>query len=305
MSQSHPPVLIFTIANRAAVIAGYGFMPIRAFSVYALYEEFLREVAEVQQSDENFINWLIDQHYGIYLAPEETPEQATKFLTWEIRPTALDLGATFDIIHRFPTVMTQHLLEQLATGWRTQIFQVAQFSRNDYFNFLKEKMVDEQSIKELRITVVKSALKMKEDRLIAEHGYTKQFVGSGEGTTQFCYTIGLTPRAGAEVIAFCAVPMELLANVVDLVAGELLTGCLTLGVRDDLLKPSGDVAPLRLKVVHVNATEALDNYILNTRSTVHRVYQVLFPDGNNILPDEEGYDTSFPQHQFPLAPTQA
>lgn len=295
MSNTHPPVLIFTIEGRPATIWNVGFMPSRPFSPYAEFEEFVKEIAEVQQTPENFCTYLISKGLGDYLEPELVPENASRFMTWNLVPTAKDFGTTFDIIHRFPTVMTQHLLEQLASGWVTPIFQVAKFSREDYFRFLKEKAISVQEIEKLRWTVAKSALQAKEDALIAEHGYTKQYVSSDGSAAQFCYSIGLTPRVGAEFLVIAALPMGLMAASVDVLAQELLTGTLTLGERTDIFKPTDGIAQLRLKIVQVDAAAATKDYILNTRGEVTRVYQILFADENNILPDEVGYDDNMKQ----------
>lgn len=297
MQNEHPPVLIFTITKRPAVIAGFGFLPNRAFSVYALYEEFMRDVAEQDQTDENFFHWLLEQGYGDYIEPEQIPEQATRFLSWELRPTAMDFGAAFDIVHKFPSVMTQHLLEQLASGWRTEIFQQAMFTREDYFRFLKEKMDSPQAVEDLRMTVVKSTMKAQENGWIAERGYAiNSFFSTTEGVN-FAYTVGLTARAGLEVISLAHLDLGILAGVVTKVADSYITELphITPGIYEGWMA-STDGKQLRFQVNDVAISPVLTEYILNTRGTVRRVLQVLIADKNNILPTEPGYDTEgFPQ----------
>lgn len=296
MNAAHPQVLIFTIANRPVTIANFGFMPRRAFSVYGQYEEFLREVAQVQQSDENFINWLIHQGYGDYITPELIPENVSKFLTWEVRPTAMDFATTFDIVCRHPTVMTQHLLEQLASGYRTPVFQEHDFSRDDYFQFMKEKAIDPESIDKLRMTVAISVIKAKENKLIKEHGYTKQFVTAGADTPPFCYSIGLTAQTGFEVLCVAALPMEHLACMVDYVAKSYLPGGEPFlpGIYEGWLIGKGEI-PLRTQLKEVVLEQARKEYVMNTRGEVTRVFQVLIADKNNVLPGEPGYDIEFLQ----------
>lgn len=287
-----PPVLIFTIEGRPCCIANFGFMPSRVFSVYGRYEDFIKEVSEVQQSGENFVNWLIDHDLGEYIDPEDFPNNATAFLSWEIVPTAQDIGATFDIIHKFPLVMTQHLLEQLASGWKAPIFQEAHYSREDYFRFMHEKCVSAEGVESLRLTIARSVFKTKEDNWIATEGYTTQNVFDNETGINYTYSVGLTDKAGFEVIAIAAIDNNILQGLVCKVAASYTTEHPNIvpGIYTGWMKnQNGD--EMRFELVEVVAGQVLGKFVNNTRGVVKRVMQLLIADKNNILPLESGYDT--------------
>ncbi|MNQ48272.1 hypothetical protein D3C85_621450 [compost metagenome] len=290
MSNTHPPVLIFTIEGRPVTIWNVGFMPSCVFSPYAEYEEFVKEVAEVQHSPENFCTWMMSKGLGDYLEPELIPENVSRFLSWDLIPTAKDFGDTFDIIHRFPTVMTQHLLEQLASGWRTSPFQAAQFSRDDYFRFLREKAVSPRSVEDLRTTVVRAHLHTEEDQMIAEHGYTMNQIFDNESGVNFVYTVGLTAKAGLEVIAIAALGLDVLSAMVAKVADSYVTSEpeIVPGYYEGWAHNKGG-QPVRFQVTDVVVGKTM-KLITNTRGQVKRVLQVLIADQFNILPTEEGYD---------------
>lgn len=291
MSKTHPPVLIKTVEGRPVTIWNVGFMPTRAFSPYAEYEEFTSEVAEVQWSPENFCTWLMSKGLGDYIEPELIPENASRFLTWDLIPTAKDFGDTFDIIHRFPTVMTQHLLEQLASGWRTSPFMVAQFSRDDYFHFMRDKCDSPLAVTQLQTTVMRAYFHAKEDELIAENGYALQQVEDPDSGVNFVYTVGLTAQAGLEVIAIAALPVDILSGMVAKVADSYISEFPRIepGYYEGWMSTKAG-QPLRFQVTDVVVAKTSE-LVINTRGRVDRVLQVLIADQFNILPTEEGYDS--------------
>jgi hypothetical protein len=289
MSKAH--VLVKTIEGRPVTIWNVGFMPTRAFSPYEEYEEFTKEVAEVQHTPENFCTWLISKGLGDYLEPELIPENSTRFLTWDLIPTAKDVVATLDILRRHPTILTQHLLEQLASGWQTSPFKVARFSRDDYFRFMREKCISLMAIGQLQMTVVRAHLHAKEDDLIAEHGYTLQQVFDNESGVNFVYTVGLTAQAGLEVIAIAALSLDVLSGVVAKVADSYISEFPRIepGIYEGWMTNKAG-QPVRFQVTDVVVGKTME-LITNTRGRVSRVLQVLIADQFNILPTEEGYDS--------------
>jgi hypothetical protein len=284
-------VLMKTLEGRPVTIWNVGFMPTRSFSPYAEYEEFISEVAEVQWTPENFCTWLMSKGLGDYLEPELIPENATRFLTWDLIPTAKDFRDAFDVIHRFPSVMTQHLLEQLASGWQTSPFKVAQFSRDDYFRFMREKVLSPKAVGDLQMTVVRAHIHAKEDERIAEYGYTLQQVFDNESGVNFVHTVGLTAQAGLEVIAIAALPIDILSGIVAKVADSYISEFPRIepGYYEGwMLNKSGQ--PVRFQVTDVVVAKTM-KMMTNTRGRVTRVLQVLVADQFNILPTEEGYDS--------------
>ena len=294
-----PPVLIYTIVGRACCIGNYGFMPTRVFSVYGEYEGFRREVAEVQQSFENFINYLIEKDLGDYMEPDGFPDNATSFLTWDLIPTAQDIGSAFDLIHHFPKILTQHLLEQVASGYLSSPFTDTMFTRDEYFRFMAEKCRTEEAVESLRMTIALSQMRNKEDRLIAQHGYTTNNVFDNDSGLNFAYSVGLTDKAGFEVIAMAALPLDYLHGLVCKVASSYISELpnITQGIYEGWMTNQNG-QQMRFEVVEVAAGQVLGKLINNTRGEVKRVMQILISDKNNILPLEEGYDVEFKQPAF-------
>lgn len=285
-----PQVLFNTIEGRPVTIWNVGFMPTRAFSPYTEYEEFTKEIAEVQHSPENFCTWLMSKGLGDYIEPELIPENASRFLSWDLVPTAKDIVSALDVLRRFPTVLTQHLLEQLASGYRTPPFLVARFSRDDYFRFMQEKCRTPKAVSDLQLTVVRAHMHAKEDEHIAEHGYTLQQVFDNESGVNFVYTVGLTAQAGLEVIAIAALGTDVLSGMVAKVADSYISEFPRIepGYYEGwMTNKAGQQVRFQVTDVVVGKTMKL---ITNTRGTVKRVLQVLVADQFNILPTEEGYD---------------
>lgn len=295
-----PPVLIYTIAGRACSIGNYGFLPSKVFSVYAEYENFQREVAEIQQSFDNFITYLMEKDLGEYLEPDGFPDNVTSFLTWELIPTAQDVASAFDLIHKYPLALTQHLLEQVSSGYRSLPFEEAQFTRDDYFRFMAEKMNSAKAVEELRFTIAASQIRAKENALIKEHGFTTMNVFDNETDMNFSHTVGLTAHAGFEVIAMATLPTDILHRLVLKVGESYVNNATKIeeGIHVGWMKnQSGE--PMRFEMVEVSAGQVVGKLIHNTRGEVKRVMQILIADKNNILPLESGYDSEgFKQPAF-------
>jgi hypothetical protein len=303
MSNGNPkfaPVLIFTIPGGACVIGNYGFMPSKVFSVYAEYENFQRDVAEVQQSFDNFITYLMDKDLGEYLEPDAVTDQVTNFLSWDLIPTAQDVGSAFDLIHKYPLALTQHLLEQLASGYRSLPFQEALFTRDEYFRFMAEKCTSVKAIEELRFTIALSQITVKENQLIKEHGFTTMNVFDNETGMNFSHTVALSGHAGFEVIVMAALDTGILHRLAIRVAESYTKDGPKIeeGIHVGWLKnQSGE--DMRFELVEIVAGQVLGKLIKTTRGEVKRVMQVLIADKNNILPGESGYDTEgFKQPAF-------
>jgi hypothetical protein len=153
-----------------------------------------------------------------------------------------------------------------------------------------------------------AAMKLLDEATLAQQGYQVRAVFPTEEVGHdFAYSESGGDKVGFD--AFCimrGLSCRTLAVFVD--------NFITLASQDDEFDPTqineqcgklSDGRPLRLKAIEADgkAAEAAGFAI---RDNKHRMLQILVPDGNNVLPDEEGYDaTSFDQPMFPLTAGEA
>lgn len=166
---------------------------------------------------------------------------------------------------------------------------------------LKSGKLKEDEAKKLLTKII---IKVNATKLLREHGermekhgYTVTMV-TGERPT--AYTVGLSVSEGYELVTQ--------SNIHGKVAGVVINAVV------DELRKSGFSENFTLKNFNINNTEARCRLVeiedlewLGTQVTFGmfnpewlkvkptKVYQVLLGDKNNILPDEDGYDTSFDQ----------
>lgn len=163
--------------------------------------------------------------------------------------------------------------------------------------------------KEYLIDVVRAinfaAIKAKDEATLAQQGYQVRAVfPTKEGGHDFAYSESGDDKVGFDAFAIMrGLPCRTLAVFVD--------NFITLAVQDEDFDPLQinelcgkltDGRPLRLKAIEADgrAATAAGFNVRHTHNS-HRMIQILVPDANNILPDEEGYNAeSFDQPMFPL-----
>lgn len=135
---------------------------------------------------------------------------------------------------------------------------------------------------------------------IARVGWGISGVGTDEVLNRipYAYSTGLTLKHMPEVIAIGNLPVELLADMVSfVVAISVEEGKFTEGLIDCGMETGGEVlrAYIRPVVNHDLVAQryaALTNQLYGEHATY---WQLLWADGNNVLPTEEGYDASVVQ----------
>lgn len=114
----------------------------------------------------------------------------------------------------------------------------------------------------------------------------------------YAYSTGLTLKQMPEVIAIGDLPVELLADMVNFViAVSVEDGKFTEGLVDCGMETGGEVLRAYLRPVQdhdlVSQRYAgLSNELYGEHATY---WQLLWADGNNVLPTEDGYDTTVVQ----------
>lgn len=114
----------------------------------------------------------------------------------------------------------------------------------------------------------------------------------------YAYSSGLTLKQMPEIITIGDLPAELLADMVNFViASHIEEGGFTEGLVDCGMETNSEVLRAYLRPV-VNRDLVAHRYALLTHSLYgdDAVYwQLLWADGNNVLPTEEGYDATIKQ----------
>lgn len=130
-------------------------------------------------------------------------------------------------------------------------------------------------------------------KVIDKVGYAIQGVfGDGKPV---CYTIGLTPLLGAEILTTAPISLDTLyqmlrTNIDDFIKNKQ---SIPVDVFSGGYLKNGD--ELRCKLVDVSTNKDVLNFITVRTCNVDKVYQLYFGDINNILPGEDGYDNNFDQ----------
>ncbi|SAK59762.1 hypothetical protein AWB81_01891 [Caballeronia arationis] len=144
-----------------------------------------------------------------------------------------------------------------------------------------------------QIDATAEALRSELAAKIEKYGYTQLVIFPTEDdpdVVKFMYTIGLTKKGLPEILVSGNVTnqgaMDMIASVVSEL--ERNNGQIKLGVRDDLFS-------VRVDLRDVTSPVARDEYACQavTMYGEHvRVLQVVWADLNNVLPNEEGYDSA-------------
>lgn len=153
-------------------------------------------------------------------------------------------------------------------------------------------------LKQILFSVRTGALHCEHLNRIENGEYTIQYVGSGESTPAFAYTIGLSLRDDhPEYIAI----------------GNLSPGCFGAAFKEleELNGPSEglvqikeltiDDEPITVKLVSVNVDSVIERYARELgnprwlKQKPGKIVQIVFPDAKGRLPDDELYDKTFVQ----------
>lgn len=150
-----------------------------------------------------------------------------------------------------------------------------------------------------------AAMKLLDEATLAQQGYQVRAVFPTEETGHdFAYSESGDDKVGFDAFAIMrGLPCRTLAVFVD--------NFITLAAQDEDFDPLAinelcgklsDGRPLRLKAIEADgrAATAAGFDVRHTHNS-HRMIQILVPDENNVLPDEDGYNAAgFDQPMFPL-----
>lgn len=215
---------------------------------------------------------------------------------------AVGEGGTLDEALAIGYAGTPGALEAIVRDELTdkQIFELKDVYFKNCIKLLFENIDDTNPVTTaIRVNLYRACV----DKKIAEHGHFIQGVFDPEGKEpNIAYTVGLEEKLGAELIVIAGVDISILHEIVNDVAGQLLSeSTITEGKRTassmTVANGNGD---LRINLVRAapNSAEAAR---IKVRPKSHygvppkAVYQIFLGDEQNKLPGEEGYNDSFIQ----------
>lgn len=182
----------------------------------------------------------------------------------------------------------------LAQGYMFNTFIEAGFERDDYFHWLADPAVG--TLDQKLSTVFSAKIQQIHSEHIQKHGWSLIGVGAGDNDPAFCYTIGLTAKVGFELIGV-NIPISIANAMMNEVCQGVVDGSIPLDTVFEINGFGIGESNVRAKIVDI----ALDSPTAsNVKSrvpgiTVTQIKQLWCGDANNILPDEEGYDSSYIQ----------
>lgn len=132
-------------------------------------------------------------------------------------------------------------------------------------------------------------------KVIAKVGYAIQGVFPNEEGITVCYTIGLAPLLGAECIVAGPISLQTLYQTLRSNIDVLIENKEQLSEKEFIGGTLLNGEDLRCKYVDVSNNQNVKDIITVRFTELNKVFQMYIGDKNNILPDEEGYDTSFDQ----------
>lgn len=168
-------------------------------------------------------------------------------------------------------------------------------------NRLKDTALKEFLIETIIIPFNKKRLYLQMQDRIAQGHWTVQGVGGDASSPSFAYTVGLSVHCGVE--AFCSgLDLQTMGGLLNTLA-EILKVNPQAGV-EDLPEPlitlvDGQVGRIRLERISLAQACHTHTYaVRGVRDNIHEEEQLVvlvFPDENNRLPGEEGYNQAFKQ----------
>lgn len=135
---------------------------------------------------------------------------------------------------------------------------------------------------------------------IKEFGYAVLgiFDTENKGNPTFLYTVGLSNKLDFEIMICGNINMQIMHTIINQMAYDLQESGinpLDKGIFGGASLLDG--SDLRCKYIDVtdHPNMKTDFVVRRCNDKDIKVYQMLFADGSNILPDEEGYDQKFKQ----------
>lgn len=308
------------------VFINVGFVALADFNFWAAFNAYNVDDDYTEASGRDFCDWLKDGELAktfpsnVADNPELMAELKAAEDLWASYDTAKQLSLGFE---EFTNLVSIEELKEFATlvpnarelGLNDpQILTIASnlsfTQRNlEIRYFLKMGSEAGTLDKEYLIDVVRvinhAAMKAFDEAALAQQGYQVRAVfPTKEGGHDFAYSESGDDKVGFDAFAIMrGLPCRTLAVFVD--------NFITLAAQDEDFDPLvineqcgtlSDGRPLRLKAIEANGRAAMAAGF-NVRHThnSHRMIQILVPDENNILPDEEGYNSvAFDQPIFAL-----
>lgn len=132
-------------------------------------------------------------------------------------------------------------------------------------------------------------------KAIDKVGYAIQGVFPNDEGICVCYTVGLTPLLGAECIVAGPISLQTLYQTLRSNIDELIKDKEQLSEKEFVGGTLLNGEDLRCKYVDISNKQHVKNFMTVRVNEVNKVFQMYLADKNNILPDEDGYDTSFDQ----------
>jgi hypothetical protein len=305
---------------------GVGFTALADFNFWAAFNAYNLDDGYTEESGLDFCDFLANCELAksypaeVEGKPELAAELAAAGKLWESYDAAKQLTLTFE---EFTNLVSIEDLKEFATlvpnakelglndpqiltlasnlAFSQQGTEIRQFIKmaQDVGNLDKEFLVD--CVRAINFARIKAM----DEATMAKQGYTVRAVfPTAENDHDFAYSENGDEKVSWDAFAVMrGLSCRTLAVFVD--------NFITLASQDEDFDPLqineqcgklSDGRPLRLKAIEANGWEAHKaGFCPDPVYNSHRIIQILVPDGNNVLPDEEGYDaTSFPQPMFPL-----
>jgi len=308
------------------IFMGVGFVAAADFNFWAAFNAYNLDDGYTEEANLDFADYLSNCELAKTFPEdiENNPEQAAALKAAEA------LWATYDPVKQdslafaeFTELVSVEALKEFATlipnalafGLNsTQIYRIA-----SNLGFVQQRLEIRQHLrlaaergvvdKEYLIDVVRAinyaAMKTHEEQTLATHGYTVRAIfPTKEGGHDFAYSESGDDKVGFDAFAIMrGIPCRTLAVFVD--------NFIAMASQDEDFDPLAineqcgtlaDGRALRLKAIEADGKAATAaGFNIGYTHNSHRMIQILVPDANNVLPDEEGYDAvTFPQPLFPV-----
>ena len=213
--------------------------------------------------------------------------------------TVPHLGILKGILEKFPDHgLNDYQLEMFSRGYEISELSEMGYTPEMYFAWLADSKDTEELVSKYWM-VARSQMRAFTKEKAKEKGFSVVAVGSGDVDPGFCYTTYLTDKVGYELILVGIgghIGGRLVDSVCDMIIKEYPDSPPTSVLTTDLfgIVVDGEPHDLRLQLVELDMDSPTAKGV-KLGENVTRIIQVTIGDKNNLLPNEEGYDTSFIQ----------
>lgn len=213
--------------------------------------------------------------------------------------TVPDLEILEGILGKFPDHdLNGHQLDMFSRGYKIPELSEMGYTPEMYFAWLADSKDTEELVSKYWM-IVRAQIREYTKEKAKEKGFSVVAVGSGDVDPDFCYSTYLTDKVGYELILVGMgghIGGSLLNSVCDMVIKEYPDSPPTTVLTTDLfgIVIDGESHDLRLQLVELDMDSPTAKGV-TLGENVTRIMQITVGDKNNLLPNEEGYDTSFIQ----------